>query len=175
MLQIKDDLKRCNIDITDEDISNMKKEKFKSIVMKSICKLLEEYLTKQMEKDTKSENLCISDNMQNYLVNLNTSVKEKKLLFLLRSRMYPVKMNFQQMYSDLQCSLCSSLAEESQEHLWVCEEVVQDDELKKCLVNKQISYSDIYGPPNKQTEAIKIWSAIDKIWKSKLKAKDKQT
>ena len=89
--------------------------------------------------------------------------------------MYPVKMNFQQMYSDLQCSLCSSLAEESQEHLWVCDEVVQDDELKKCLVNKQISYSDIYGPPNKQTEAIKIWSAIDKIWKSKLKAKDKQT
>ena len=79
------------------------------------------------------------------------------------------------MYSDLQCSLCSISAEESQEHLLVCPEIVKDDELKKCLVSKQISYSDIYGPPSKQTEAIKIWSVIDKIWKAKLKAKDQQT
>ena len=79
------------------------------------------------------------------------------------------------MYSDLQCSLCSSTAEESQEHLLVCAEIVKDDELKKCPVSKQISYSDIYGPPTKPTEAIKIWSVIDKIWKAKLKAKDKQT
>ena len=153
----------------------MKKEKFKCIVMKSIRQLSEEYLAKQVEKHSKSENLCISDRMQNYLVNLNTTVKEKKLLFLLRSRMFPVKMNFQQMYSDLQCSLCSSSAVESQEHLLVCAEIIKDDELKKCLVSKQISYSDIYGPPSKQTEAIKIWSVIDKIWKAKLKAKDKQT
>ena len=172
-LQVKDDLKKCNIDFSDEEISKMKKEKFKSIVMKSLRQLSEEYLSKQMEKHSKSENLCISDSMQNYLVNLNTTVREKKLLFLLRSRMYPVKMNFQQMYSDLQCSLCSSLEKESQEHLWVCEEVAKDDDLKKCLVNKKISYSDIYGPPSKQTEAIKIWSAIDKIWERKLKEKDK--
>ena len=79
------------------------------------------------------------------------------------------------MYSDLQYSLCSISAEESQEHLLVCPEIVKDDELKKCLVSKQISYSDIYGPPSKQTEAIKIWSVIDKIWKAKLKAKDQQT
>jgi hypothetical protein len=101
VVQVQDDLKKCNIDLTDEEISQMKKEKFKCIVMKSIRQLSEEYLAKQIEKHSKSENLCISDRMQNYLVNLNTTVKEKKLLFLLRSRMFPVKMNFQQMHSDL--------------------------------------------------------------------------
>ena len=85
VVQVQDDLQRCNIDLTDEEISKMKKEKFKYIVKKSIRQLSEEYLSKQIEKHSKSENLCISDSMQNYLVNLNTTVKEKKLLFMLRS------------------------------------------------------------------------------------------
>ena len=118
------------------EISKLKKGKFKSIVVKSIHELTTDYLTKLIDKHSKSENLCPSDTMQDYLTNLNTTVKEKKLLFLLRSRMFPVKMNYQQKYSNLLCSLCSR-TEESQEHLLVCEEIVNEEELNLCLMRKK--------------------------------------
>ena len=171
ILQVQEDMEKCQIVLTDEEISKLKKEAFKKIVNESIQKLSADYLTKLMDKHTKSENLCQSESMQEYLVNLNTTVKEKKLLFLLRSRMFPVKMNFQQQYSDLLCSLCSK-SEESQQHLLVCEEIVKEKHLKQCLVKENISYSDIFGPPSKQTVAIKVWSIVESIWKKKLKAEE---
>ena len=161
---------KCQIDLTDEEISKLKKEAFKKIVNESIQKLSADYLTKLMDKHTKSENLCQSDSMQEYLVNLNTTVTEKKLLFL-HSRMFPVKMNFQQKYSDLLCSLCSK-SEELQQHLLVCDDIVNEEDLKQCLVKQNISYSDIFGPPSKQTVAIKVWSIVESIWKKKLKAEE---
>ena len=94
----------------------------------------------------------------------------KKLLFLLRSRMYPVKNNFQQSYSDMGCSLCSK-SDETQQHLLVCEKITEEIELKNSLLKRNISYKDIFGTPSKQTEAVKIWKIIDKIWKRKLKEK----
>ena len=123
VIQIQDDLIQCKIDMSDEEISKMKKSKFKKIVKLSIQQLSGEYLTKQMEKHTKSENLSLNEEIQSYLVDVNTTVKQKKLLFLLRSRMFPVKMNFQQSHSDLLCSLCSK-EQESQQHLLICDEIV---------------------------------------------------
>ena len=131
VLQVQDDLDKCQFNLSDDEIYKLKKGKFKSIVVKSIHELTTDYLTKLIDKHSKSENLCPSDTMQDYLTNLNTTVKEKKLLFLLRSRMFPVKMNYQQKYSNLLCSLCSR-TEESQEHLLVCEEIVNEEELNLC-------------------------------------------
>ena len=82
----------CQINLTDEKISKLKKEDCK---FQNIQKLSADYLTKLIDKHRKLENLCQYDSIQEYLVNLNTTVKEKKLLFLLRSRMFPVKINFQ--------------------------------------------------------------------------------
>ena len=173
VLQVQDDLEKCQIHLSDDEISNLKKRKFKSIVLKSIHELTTDHMTKFIDKPSKSENLYPSDTMQDYLVNLNTTVKEKKLLFLLRSRMFPVKMNYQQKYSNLLCSLCSR-TEESQEHLLACEEIVNEEELKLCLMRKNVLYRDIFGPPSKQTESIKIWSVVENIWRKRLKAKELQ-
>ena len=103
-------------------------------------------------------------------MNLEITVEEKKIRFLLHSRMYPVKKNFQNGNSDILCTLCSK-SEENQQHLLVCEEIVKEEELKNILVKRNISYEDIFGPPSKQTDAVKIWKVIDKIWKRKLRAK----
>ena len=170
VLQVQEDLLLCKIDLSDEEIRNMKKEKFKKIVKESISKLSEEYLTKLVEEHSKSENLSATEGMQNYLSNENTTVKQKKLLFLLRSRMFQVKMNFKQSYSDLLCSLCGK-EEESQQHLLQCEEIVNDEEVRQM---KKISYEDIFSSPNKQTEAVKVWSKIEEVRNKKLKAKEKQ-
>ena len=135
----------------------MNKEKFSKIFKTSTHQLSEEYLTKLVEKHSKLENLQPQENIQNYLV----------ILFLLRSRMYPVKNNFQQSYSDMGCSLCSK-SDETQQHLLVCEKITEEIELKNSLLKGNISYKDIFGTPSKQTEAVKIWKIIDKIWKRKL-------
>ena len=39
------------------------------------------------------------------------------------------------------------------------------------MLNRKISYQDMLGTPGKQTEAIKIWKIIEKIWRRKLKDK----
>ena len=39
------------------------------------------------------------------------------------------------------------------------------------MLNQKISYQDILGTPSTQTEAIKIWKIIEKIWRRKLKDK----
>ena len=170
VLQIKEDLSICNIELTEVEIGCMKKEKFSKIVKSSIRQLSDDYLLKLIGKHSKSENLQPQEKIQNYLVNENTTVNEKKLLFLLRSRMYPVKNNFQQSYSDMSCSLCSK-SEETQQHLLVCEEITKEIELKNIILKRKISYQDIFGTPSKQTEAIKVWKIVDKIWKRKLKNK----
>ena len=75
VIQIQDDLIQCKIDMSDEEISKMKKSKFKKIVKLSIQQLSGEYLAKQMEKHTKSENLSLNEEIQSYLVDVNTTVK----------------------------------------------------------------------------------------------------
>ena len=147
----------------------MSKEKFRTLVKSAIHELSEEYLTELVEKHSKTEKLCPSDKMQNYLTNNDTTVKEKKLLFSLRSRMYPVKTNYRNGHTNLLCSLCSK-EEESQQHLLVCEQIVTEEELRNIVVTNNVHYEDIYGSPKKLTGAAKIWSIIDKIWRRKLKA-----
>ena len=107
VLQVREDLEMCQLELTDEEIGAMKKEKFRQILNKKIHELSSNYLVKLVEKHSKTENLLPSDSIQNYLIDVNTTVEEKKLLFLLRSRMYSVKLNFQQSHSNLLCSLCS--------------------------------------------------------------------
>ena len=123
-----------------------------------------------MDKHSKTQNLYPTNKIQDYLINPNTTVDEKKLLFLLRTRMYSVKNNYQNGQSDLLCSLCSK-SEENQQHLLVCEEITMEEELKNALVNRKITHDDIFWTPKKQVEAIKMWKVVDKIWKRKLKAK----
>ena len=65
VLQVQDDLEKCQINHSDDEISKLKKRKFKSIVLKSIHELTTDYLTKWIDKHSKSENLYPSDTMQN--------------------------------------------------------------------------------------------------------------
>ena len=74
VLQINEDLSLCNIELSDEEIGCMKKKKFSEIVKTSIRQLSEEYLTKLVEKHSKSDNLKPQENIQNYLVNENTII-----------------------------------------------------------------------------------------------------
>ena len=64
VLQNQGDMDKCQINLSDEEFLKLKNAKFKKIVIESTQKLTPDFLTKLIDKHTKSKNL-----MQEYLVN----------------------------------------------------------------------------------------------------------
>ena len=109
----------CNINLTETEIANMKKEKFKSLVKNSVHELVREHLIKLKSSHSKSRGLSENFVMQPYLQSKKLSLQEKQLLFKLRTYTYECKANFQNKYQDnLLCNFCDK--EDNQEHLISC-------------------------------------------------------
>ena len=85
--------------------------------------------------------------------------------------MFPVKCNFRHSFENLLCSLCSNF-EEDQNHFLVCEEILNDEEIKDMILKSKIVYEDIFGPPSKQILAIKVWKKIHFLRNRKLDKKE---
>ena len=109
------------LNMSDEEISNWSKNKFRKIVKESIMKKAFEYLNCKKESHSKMKNINYDNlKMQTYLKSDNTLSNDKKfLLFKLRTRMTKLKMNFKNMYVDQICPLCW-LHEDSQSHIMEC-------------------------------------------------------
>ena len=77
--------------------------------------------------------------IQPYLLSNKVSMEGKKLLYSLRSKCYPAKMNFcKQFKGNLQCSLNCN-AEETQDHIFEnCSPI-------KSRVTYPVKLSDIFG------------------------------
>ena len=79
------------------------------------------------------------------------STEEKQLLLKFRTRTYPCKTNFRNLYEpDLSCSICH--AEDNPEHLLNCSTGGID--------TSGVSYSDIFADVKKQTKIIKVLMQI---------------
>ena len=85
--------------------------------------------------------------------------KEKKVLYILRSRCYEAKSNFKNMHKyDTQCRFCC-LTEEDQNHaLLECQPLI-----RKHKQNTVIEYSSIFLSLDKQIEAVKFLKYVDQI------------
>ena len=84
--------------------------------------------------------------MKEYLSSDKLMLKDKQLLFNLRTRMFHVKCNYRRMYEgNLLCLLCDTKSEETQEHLLLCPSI-----LSEVVVDKSVEYMDIFGPLKKQ-------------------------
>ena len=77
------------------------------------------FLISIKNKHSKMDNLNFEElKCSDYLKNSQISTEDTKLLFQLRTRMYPVKNNFKQRYqNDLNCRLCTENLIENVVHL----------------------------------------------------------
>ena len=95
-----------------------------------------------------------------YLKDNRFTKSEVQLLFKLRTRMFPVKMNFKNSHkSDLNCKLCI-INVSDQEHQLLC------PILKRMipeLSETDIKYQDLFGNIKSQLKFIKIYSKIERI------------
>ena len=160
IITLQDDLAQCNFLLSESEIQLMKKHNFKRLVSDKMKQLSDEYMINLQQSHTKSNKIYITENIKQYLMSDQLSLEEKRLLFQIRNRTCDVKTNYRQLYSNnMLCRLCAK-QDESEFHLMMCAEVV--DEQLKCEL-KNIDVSDVWKSFAKQKSAIKILNKLFKI------------
>ena len=146
-------------DMDDNAIKNTPKGIYYKEIKKKVNAGALKYFIQIKEKSRKKmqylnyKNICL----QEYLSSQEFSLKEKKLLFALRSSCYKAKMNFKKLNrQNLQCSLkCTN--EETQSHIFQsCRPI-----LDKLGLTEVPNISQIYGTTLEQKQAIEIFVKID--------------
>ena len=171
VLQVKQDLKECQIFKTECEIKDMNEFTYKKLVKESIKELSVKYLLslkiKNGQEKSKSKNIWPSTDMKDYLRTSKLSTEDKQLLFSMRCRVNDVRTNYKTKYkNNMSCSLCTSCAEESESHLLQCTAIVNEPEVKDEI--SSIEYSDIFSHLEKQIKAVRMFSKVFKIrnWKT---------
>ena len=122
----------------------------------------DEFLSSLRDDHSKTENL-LSYSFQGYLGCEDLDVKQKQLLFKLRSRSVHTKANYKNKYKfDLSCSHCKDKdTEENDSHLLECPAILPL--LKHPEHLKDVKHSDIFEDLPKQIKVTKIYQEIFKI------------
>ena len=150
----QNDLQQFNINYSNEEITKMKKKKWKREIKKSMIKAAFEYLIaeKNRKEGSKMKNLNYNElKIQKYLLSKEMSTKTKIMLFKARNRMLKVASNYG---SKTNCPLCK-ISEDSQKHLLEC--VIIKITCQDILNNDNKKYEDIYSDNvTKQKEIIQL-------------------
>ena len=130
---VDNDKKVLNLDMSDEEIEEISKNKFKKIVETKIDIFALQQLNALKSKHSKSQYLQSSSfKTAGYLIDDRFSKSESQLLFKLRSKTLNVKQNFENQHSNNLCETCM-LFPETQSHLLQCPEIAP----KLKLINLQ--------------------------------------
>jgi hypothetical protein len=120
----KETLEELDLKLTFDQIKCMKKDQLKQMVKKACEKKALEYLNRKKAGHSKVLHLShTSWEPQPYLKPNQMSIEEAKFIFLLRTRMLDVKINYRNKHSDIKCPNCDS-AVDDQAHLLVCSKLV---------------------------------------------------
>jgi hypothetical protein len=146
-------------EIDDEKIVSFSKDQYKSYIKEKVMKsAFQSYLVMKEQSKKKLKSLEYkSFGIQQYIISEKFSLKQIKLLYSLRSKCYPAKMNFKKMNKgDLKCIfLCNQ--EETQDHIFeACPAIRQ-----KLDICSSMKLDSIYGDVTKQLEAIQVFEKID--------------
>ena len=161
------DKEEFGITNTDEEVRKMSKNKFKKIIKNKMKTLAKQYLSKLKNKHSKMKNIKFEEiKCQRYLNDTRLSSSEAKFLFQLRTRMYPVKVNFKnkvrQQGQNLNCEICK-IEKDDQKHLLNCH-VLKN--LVPELKDTKVKYDDIFGNNiNKMVKAGKMFHIVNKVRK----------
>ena len=167
-IQVQSDLNECEINLSEEEISKMKRTAFKKIVKEKLQLAAARYLIQQKLKHSKSQHLTYSKEMKPYLENESMKIVDKKLMFRLRNRLIDVKANYRTKFKeDMKCRLCKA-DEESQPHLFSCIEILSDKTVKDAI--EGYTYNNIFSNNLKmQEQMISIWHKILKFRTHKMR------
>ena len=156
---VSEDRQNLGINLSDKQISDMKKDRFRTVVSKAVDAYALGCLNKAAAKNenSKAKNLVKQElAREKYLEDNRFSKSECELLFALRTKMIPgIKKNFSSQYgNNLSCDLCS-VHLDSQEHLLSCEKL-----RGKVDIPEEVEYQDIFKSVDKQLIIVKIFKQL---------------
>ena len=169
-LTVKNDLEELDIQLSENELIRMPKNKFKKFLRAKVSEAAFKYLQKLGSGHKKGRNIhYLKLEMQNYMTSHQLNNDEKVLLFKLRTEMTNVKGNFSGMFTDVICDLCDENTPQTDYHLLECLKIV--DMCPELCDDNSVEYEDIYRDIDSQIQAVKIYKAIYKI-KERLEASD---
>ena len=141
-LSVVKDLEEFQLDMDLEEIKELSSFSFHKTVQKSACQKALMDLTKIKLKHTKVKHILHEKlSMQQYLKPNQLTISETKFAFHARTRMLRVKRNYGQSSEDKFCPVCKDKnTDDSQDHLLVCEVLVQ----KNQLIVEVPEYQDLF-------------------------------
>ena len=157
----RETLEELGLDLKLEEIKFMEKDRLKGLVKKACEDKGLEYLNGK--KAGHSKVLHISHlrwETQPYLKPNQMSADEAKFIFLLRTRMLDVKINYRNKHADLNCPICES-AEDDQAHLLACSKLVDGME----IVEDGFKYENIFE--SKVDEILRVSRRIQTSFKKR--------
>ena len=146
-------------ELNKENIKSMSKSDYKKKVKKLVEVAAFKFLLKEKAKHSKLEDVKYNKfKIQNYLVDKRLNNEERNLLYSLRSRCFPVKLNLKKMHkNDLKCRFqCNS--DEDQKHL-----VTMCDPVLSQLTTRYVNYDDIFESVTQQKEVVSVFLEITKL------------
>ena len=123
-LSVVDDLKEFEIDMTFEDIKEMKKGKFKDIIKGKIREKAFNDLQNLKNIHSKLDNIKYEEfKIQDYFINNNEDSRIAKSIFKFRTRMVDVHENFKNSYRYKESCPLGCVEKDEQSHLLKCEKL----------------------------------------------------
>ena len=167
VLSVHDDLKE--LEFTEDDIKILKNYKFKKYLKTNLRKAAFRYLQNLRLSHSKGSQIIYNNlELQNYLKSRELSMKEKSLLFKLRTQMTDVRANFSSKYVTTNCNLCDTEVPQTEWHLLQCPILIES--CTKLKNDSQTEYEDIFDDIDSQVQAVKLFEDILKI-KEKIEEK----
>ena len=158
------DLKEINLNMTLEEIRNMKKQTFINIIKRKIEYKSLKYLEKMKEKHSKVDSLKHPVlKMQPYLMPNDAKMKKEEcqMIFQMRCRVTDTKVNQKNRYDSHECEACG-LTDESQNHVLNCKVIIEMH--REFEISEIPPYENIMeGNVNEQANICKIFSKHLKI------------
>ena len=153
---VKSDKEEYKIDLSDEEILQMSKNKYKKYIESQINKKSYNELTSSQKSKVSRiiESMHTTMNVQGkipiqgYLKTHKLSTEMKKLLFSLRCREYDLKVNYKSMYeNNMQCRICEEedSIEDERHTFFECERLV---DRKNLVLNHKVEH--IFGELEEQ-------------------------
>ena len=157
---LEKDKELFQINLTDDEVETILKNRFKSFVKRKSEDLTIGFLSKLQRKNSKSKGLEVSElSVSPYLLDSRFTKENRELLFKLRSKTVWVKENFRKAYlnNNMLCELCL-LFPCTQSHPLQCPQLNT-----KMVVDQSVNLNDtdIYGTVEQQLLYVKIY---DQFW-----------
>ena len=161
---VMEDIRSIKLKITEEEITKMKKQKFKSIVKEHVRISAMEHLKQLQQNHSKAKKINYNKlELAQYMNSPVFSNDNTKLLLALRTRtVNGIRSDFSGMYSTLSCPLCGDHPD-TLPNVLICN-IMKKHQQTSVLSNSAFSYDDVFSQDViKQKEITELFSELLKI------------